>query len=149
MTEMTMMCFRQTRMAYGKLLRNLIWLLRGRYMYMYILIILEFIWVLHKKGKLRHTSIPWAPRRGSGLECRLCPISSSLRRISKGSTVNQLLFAATLFHDSSVINWLATSNFRDRAFFIHTELHYTSGSRREIFATVRFSRTSRNFLARE
>jgi hypothetical protein len=65
------------------------------------------------------------------------------------TTVNQLLFATTLFCDSSVINWLATSNFRDRAFFNHTELHYTFGSRREIFATMWFSQTSQKFLARE
>jgi hypothetical protein len=64
-------------------------------------------------------------------------------------TVNQLLLAATLFRDSSVINLFATGNFRDRAFFTHTELYYASCWRQEIFATVRFSRTLRKFLARE
>jgi hypothetical protein len=38
-------------------------------------------------------------------------------------TVNQILFAATLFCDSSVMNWLVASNFRDQAFSIHTKLH--------------------------
>jgi hypothetical protein len=61
-------------------------------------------------------------------------------------TVNQLLFAATLFRDSSVIKWLVASNFCDRAFCILRELYKTSGSRREIFAAVR---CSWNFLAHE
>jgi hypothetical protein len=140
-------------------------------------------------------------------------------------TFNQNDWGYCLFRDSSLINWFATSNFRDRPFFIHTELYYTSvgaysqkilrlrlnfvntvmhnfvllqsyiskwsklsisacnktsiltwglvafswvyrrneilivvvrsfvnrypGSQREIFATMRFSRTSRNFLARK
>jgi hypothetical protein len=56
-------------------------------------------------------------------------------------TVNQLSFAATLFRDSFVINWLMTSNFRDRAFIILSGLLKISGSRqkssrelREIFS---------------
>jgi hypothetical protein len=53
------------------------------------------------------------------------------------------------FQDSCVIHLLAAINFRDRAFFIQLELHNTPGSRREIFAMLRFSRTSQNFLARE
>jgi hypothetical protein len=44
-------------------------------------------------------------------------------------TVNQFLFAATLFCDSSMINWLAASSFRDRVIFIHTKLHKTVDSR--------------------
>jgi hypothetical protein len=40
-------------------------------------------------------------------------------------------------------------HFRDWTFFIHTELHKTSGSWREILATVRFSRTSQKFFACE
>jgi hypothetical protein len=64
-------------------------------------------------------------------------------------TINQLLFAATLLRDSCVIDLLTAINFRDRAFFIQFELHNTPGSRREILATLIFSRTSRNFLARE
>jgi hypothetical protein len=44
-------------------------------------------------------------------------------------TVNQLLFAATLFRDSSMINWLAASNFRDRFIFNHTKRHQRIGSR--------------------
>jgi CHASE1-domain containing sensor protein len=43
-------------------------------------------------------------------------------------TVNQLLFAATLFRDSSMKNWLVASNFRDQAVFIHTKLHITISS---------------------
>jgi hypothetical protein len=55
-------------------------------------------------------------------------VKVSPEETNKKHTVNQLLFTATLFRDSSVINWFATSNFRNRAFFTHTELHYTSGS---------------------
>jgi hypothetical protein len=60
-------------------------------------------------------------------------------------TVNQILFAGILSRDPLIINWLTASNFRDRAFFIHTELLKTSGS------TTRssFSQTTRFFLARE
>jgi hypothetical protein len=36
-------------------------------------------------------------------------------------TVNQLLFAATSFCDSSIITWFAASNFRDQT-LIHTVL---------------------------
>jgi hypothetical protein len=32
-------------------------------------------------------------------------------------TVDQLLFTTTLFCDSSVINWVAASNFRDQAVY--------------------------------
>jgi hypothetical protein len=42
--------------------------------------------------------------------------------IFKTTTVNQLLFAATLFRDSSVVNWIAASNFRDQAVFMSTVL---------------------------
>jgi hypothetical protein len=64
-------------------------------------------------------------------------------------TVNQLLFAATLFRDSSVINWIAASNFRDQTVSINNVLYVIFGSRREIFATMRLSRTSQNVLARK
>jgi hypothetical protein len=64
-------------------------------------------------------------------------------------TVNQLLFAASLFHDSSLMIWLVASNFRDYAFVINIGLHRLHGSRQEIFATMRFSRYSQNFLAHE
>jgi hypothetical protein len=47
------------------------------------------------------------------------------------------------------MNWLAAINFRDQTFFLHTKLHKTIDSRREIFALARFSRTSQNFLAGE
>jgi hypothetical protein len=40
-------------------------------------------------------------------------------------TVNQLLFAATLFCNLSN-NWLAASNHRDGAFFMQIELHKTN-----------------------
>jgi hypothetical protein len=43
-------------------------------------------------------------------------------------TVNQLLIATTLFRDLFKVNWLAARNFRDQAFFIHTELCKTIGS---------------------
>jgi hypothetical protein len=43
-------------------------------------------------------------------------------------TVNQLLFAATLFRDSSVINWIAATNFRNRAAFISNVLYVIFGS---------------------
>jgi hypothetical protein len=33
-------------------------------------------------------------------------------------TVNQLLFAATLFRNFSTLNWFAASIFQDQAFFI-------------------------------
>jgi hypothetical protein len=53
------------------------------------------------------------------------------------STVNQLLFVATLFRDSFVINWIAATNFRDRAVFISNVLYVIFGSRREILVMVR------------
>jgi hypothetical protein len=37
--------------------------------------------------------------------------------------VNPLLFAATIFHDSSVINGLLESNFDDGSLLINTGLH--------------------------
>jgi hypothetical protein len=37
-------------------------------------------------------------------------------------TVNQLLFVATLFPDTSVKNWLGVNDIRDQAFFINTGL---------------------------
>jgi hypothetical protein len=49
-------------------------------------------------------------------------LSKNIVTFKRLYTVNKLLFTATLFRDSSVITWFATSNFRDRAFFIHTEL---------------------------
>jgi hypothetical protein len=57
----------------------------------------------------------------------LPPVRTQKLEFKAAYTVNQLLFATTLFHESSVINWFTTSNFCDRVFFIHTELHYTSG----------------------
>jgi hypothetical protein len=65
--------------------------------------------------------------------------SSLLNGPERRAYCKPTLFAATLFRDSSVINWLAAINFRDRAFFIRRELHKTSGSPREMFATVWFS----------
>jgi hypothetical protein len=59
---------------------------------------------------------------------------------------NQLLFAATLFRDFSVTNWLTASIFRNPGFFIDMGLHVMSGSRLETFAVVRFLET---FPARE
>jgi hypothetical protein len=59
------------------------------------------------------------------------------------TTVNQLLFAATL------LNWIAATNFCDRAVFSNNALYVILGSRREIFATMRLLRTAQNFLARE
>jgi hypothetical protein len=45
----------------------------------------------------------------------------------KDDTVNQLLFAAVLFRDSSVINWIAATNFRDRSVFIDNVLYVMFG----------------------
>jgi hypothetical protein len=57
--------------------------------------------------------------------------------------------ATNLFYNSSMINWLTASKFRDPAFFIHIELQRSSVYRREISATtVTFSRTLQNFIAR-
>jgi hypothetical protein len=39
---------------------------------------------------------------------------------------------ATLFRNSSVVNWIATSNFRDQAVFINKVLYVIFGSRRNI-----------------
>jgi hypothetical protein len=65
--------------------------------------------------------------------------------------VNQLLLAATLFRDFSAMNRFTATNARDWAFLITTGLyvHAISGSRREIFTTVVFSWTLKNFLARK
>jgi hypothetical protein len=43
-------------------------------------------------------------------------------------TVNQLLFAGTLFRDSSVINWFTTINIRDLVVFINIGQYAVSGS---------------------
>jgi hypothetical protein len=45
-------------------------------------------------------------------------------------TVNQLLFAATLFCDSSVVNWYEASDFRDGAVVISKVLYVIFDSRR-------------------
>jgi hypothetical protein len=42
---------------------------------------------------------------------RIVPFLMLICKYVQQSTVNQLLFAATFFRDSSVINWLAASNF--------------------------------------
>jgi hypothetical protein len=59
---------------------------------------------------------------------------------SELTTVNQLLFAATLFRDSSVVNWITASNFRNGAVFISKVLYAIFGLRRlgshEIFSHV-------------
>jgi hypothetical protein len=67
------------------------------------------------------------------------------------STVNQLLFAATLFRDSSVVNWITASNFRDGAVFISKVVNVTFNSRQEIFRSSRepreiFSHTNKSWF---
>jgi hypothetical protein len=64
------------------------------------------------------------------------------------STVKQLLFAAILFRDSSVVNWIAASSFCDGAVLIKV-LPVIFSLRQEIFATMRLPWTSLNFFARE
>jgi hypothetical protein len=43
---------------------------------------------------------------------------------------------ATLFRDSSVVNWIAASNIHNGAVFINKVLYVIFGSRQEIFATT-------------
>lgn len=67
-------------------------------------------------------------------------------------TVNQLLFATNLFRELSEINWFAVTNLGDQS--LSTPIFYyniiiNTGSRQEIFATIRLSQTSRKFLVRE
>ena len=60
-------------------------------------------------------------------------------------TVYQLLFAMTLFRDLPGVNYFATINFRDLTFFDRLLLDsetLRTGSRQEIFAMFRLSRTS-------
>jgi hypothetical protein len=49
----------------------------------------------------------------------LCMFNRDVQKLSRiaTDTLNQLLFADTLFRDSSVMNWIAATNFRDRAAF--------------------------------
>lgn len=54
-------------------------------------------------------------------------------------TVNQLLFATTLFRDLSEMNWFAVTNFRDQALstpVFHYNFMVNTGPRREIFAKM-------------
>ena len=63
-------------------------------------------------------------------------------------TVNQLLFTATLYRDSSMIFWFVISNFHDLVFYISMGPHAICGSRREVFEVLanfaKFSRTGMN-----
>jgi hypothetical protein len=51
-------------------------------------------------------------------------ITQGLALYMAHNTVNQLLFAATLFVDSSLINWLAASDYRDS--FIQNSINLVS-----------------------
>lgn len=64
---------------------------------------------------------------------------------------HQILFAATLFHGLLSIKWFAKTNVHDQALSGAVLLYqpFVIGPRREIFATARFSVTTRKFLASE
>jgi hypothetical protein len=61
-------------------------------------------------------------------------------------TVNQHFFAATLFRDLSVVNWIAASNFRDQAIFINKvhiicNIWFATRNIRDGEALAKFSRS--------
>jgi hypothetical protein len=62
-------------------------------------------------------------------------------------TVNQLLFAATLFRDPSVMNGLAASNFHDRSFFILRGLYIKHLVRDEKYLRRYGSRGTRDIFS--
>lgn len=75
-------------------------------------------------------------------------LNSHMSELHLSETVNQLIFATTLFHYLLPINWFVTTNIRDQALSRHVDTTRT-GSRRKIFTTTGLSRTSQKFLAGE
>jgi hypothetical protein len=86
----------------------------------------------------------------SKLEDRQNKLEEEMKTTKSEKQVEEiLLFAATLFRDSSVINSVITSNFGDQSLLINVVLYAIFGLRLEIFETTKLSRISRNFLTRE